>query len=118
MSRALMSSRALTAICCSLLSRILRVGSIRVKVVLVNIAQNRGGKQGPDGIPAGGTPRKLCTNGGRGDGKRRDRLLVDGPGGLGKQGVRPVDEARFPLGRELSGGFEGYAGPLGDDDVR
>src|SRR4030095_15977158 len=98
MSRALMSSRALTAICCSLLSRILRVGSIRVKAVLFNIAQNRGGKQGPAPVPAGGAPRELRTNRGRGNGQRRDRLLVNGPSGRGKQEVRLVHEPRFSLG--------------------
>ena len=45
MSRALMSSRAVTAVFCSLLSRIRSGSQGAIELVVVNIGQNRGGQQ-------------------------------------------------------------------------
>src|SRR4029079_8600181 len=118
MSRALMSSRAATAVCCSLLSRILLVGLNRVKVVLVNIAQNGGAHHLADRIAAGATPRELRANHTRGNRLRCNRLLVNNSGRRRKQGLRRGGATNIPLLRELATGCELDAWSRYHHDVR
>src|SRR4029453_6645972 len=117
MSRPLMSSRAETAVCCSLLSRILWY---RIKMVLVNIGQNSGREQTRHCPPALVAASKLRADLGSRDGVRRYLLLENDAGGGGKQdrgvpGQTPVQFSRQFV-RQVRG--QRHAGPRDDDHVR
>src|SRR2546430_5546626 len=94
-SRALMSSRAVTAIFCSLLDRRIRCGT--VKVITVNISQNGSGKQTAKLRPARSATRERGAN-------RRCRDLLwrhgdaqDGTGQLARYARRIRSETALPL---------------------
>src|SRR5687768_3975298 len=117
MSWALMSSRAVTAIFCSLLSRI-RWASI--ERVLVNIGQNGGGQQTADSRDPARTLGECGSKGGRGNRLRRHRYGQDGAGrGLFKRrnvvAVALVPESRKRAVQRI---FHARSRARDDGDVR
>src|SRR5580765_4259831 len=119
MSRALMSSRAETAVFCKRLSRILGRGLGSVEPVAANIGQNAVREQTAYRREAGGAPRKCGADSGGGDRLRRHVLSIDGAGRGGTQGRRIGREARRPLGCERRRQRQAIldAGPTDDDEV-
>src|SRR5690242_5176568 len=118
MSRALMSSRAVTVIFWILLSRIL-IGSIQL--VTVNICQNGRGKQTAQSVATRGTARERGA-----DRACRDRLRrhVDAQDRAGEGSLEPHcvgGEAPFPLCPQRGGqscGIERRSGALDDQEMR
>src|SRR5450432_2174919 len=117
MSRALMSSRAVTAVFCRRLRRI-RWGPIQL--VAINICQNRRGKQTSELRAPGGAPFERSANGGGRDrlrchGHAHDgaRKLTGKPCGIGGQPALPL----LAQCRLKGGNVERRAGALDHDQV-
>src|SRR5215468_4634690 len=94
MSRALMSSRAVTAVCWILLRRI---RERPIHLVAFNICQNRGGKQTAHIADPGGAARERGADRAGGDRLRRDRHAQDRAGERARESRRVGGEPPFPM---------------------
>src|SRR5213076_900429 len=103
MSRALMSSRAVPATCCSRLRRILRESVDPIEPVATNIGQNAVGEQTPHGGDAVSSARDSCTNRARRNRLWSDTLSINGAERLLAQERGIGNEPRFPFGRKCRG---------------
>src|SRR5437667_10978144 len=103
MSRALMSSRAVTATCCSRLRRILSVGMDSIEPVATNIGQNAVGEQTPHGGDAVSSARDRCANCARRNRLRSDTLSINGAQRLNAQERGIGHEPGIPIRHKRSG---------------